>query len=482
MGLPMQLLESAYHEITLARQDNDYRFELAAGTVEMDRDFVLSWQPVTGREPEAAVFTETTAEDSFALVMVMPPVLAATGDGAGDQAIAREMIFVIDTSGSMGGTPIQQARQSLAWALRQLGPRDYFNIIEFSSTPRALHSGAVPASRHYLQQAQEFVRQLNAGGGTEMSAALSLALRDTHSSADRPVVRQVVFITDGAVGNEAALFEQISRDLDDSRLFTVGIGSAPNSWFMRKAAQFGRGSYTFIGRQDEVGDRMQALFTQLASPVVTDIALRWSGDTRVESFPARIPDLYRGEPLLIAARLGAGSPGAGELQVSGLLGGSSWQRDLRYDLVAQEGAVQQGAVQQGAVQQGAVQQGPGQAAGVATLWARSKIADLLDQKVMGRPEQQVRSAVLEVALKHRLASPYTSFVAVEERISRPQQTTLDSRAVPNTQPQGQAPQPYAWPTTATSARGSTLLGSLLLFIALMTFVMRQPEVNHAPAV
>ena len=188
--------------------------------------------------------------------------------------MAREVIFVVDTSGSMGGVSIEQARASVSQALQQLRTQDYFNIIEFNSRHRSLYRRPMPATRHHVQRAQEFVRMLQASGGTEMRPALHAALAklpETDAYQEQAPLRQIIFITDGAVGNELALFEDISAQLGDNRLFTVGIGSAPNSWFMRKAAQFGRGSHTHIGNLDEVGEKMVALFERLARPVAVDV-------------------------------------------------------------------------------------------------------------------------------------------------------------------------------------------------------------------
>ena len=205
----------------------------------MDRDFLLQWEPVSGSAPTAALFTEEVEGIHYGLLMLLPPSprRAAT-------AIPREIVFVVDTSGSMGGVSIRQARESLDQALRQLRPQDRFNIIAFNSNYRALYRQPVAATPHHVQRATEFVRHLSASGGTEMMPALLAALQDQGEPdqlQEQPALRQVIFITDGAVGNEAALFEQISAQLGRNRLFTVGIGSAPNSWFMSKAAQFGRG-------------------------------------------------------------------------------------------------------------------------------------------------------------------------------------------------------------------------------------------------
>jgi Ca-activated chloride channel family protein len=292
-----------------------------------------------------------------------------------------------------------------------------------------------------------------------MPALLAALADDPDDTLAEGAVRQVVFITDGAVGNEAALFEQIARHLGDQRLFTVGIGSAPNSWFMRKAAQFGRGTHTHIGRLDEVEARMGELLAQLARPAATNITVSWP--TVVEAWPERPGDLYTGEPLLLAVKFGEQAP-AGEVVVEADIGGQPWRQVLQ---VAPAGDPVHRAGH----------------AGVASVWARKKIAGLLDTLAQGQPADAVRDAVLPLALEHQLMSPYTSFVAIEEVISRPAEEALHSAAVPNARPAGQSPQPFAFAQTATTGPAKLWLGTLCLFMALLLRVVRQAEVDHVPA-
>ena len=462
-GMPLAKVEASYHELAMSRSSNRYDIRLAKGFSQMDRDFVLSWQAVTGSTPQAAVFTETVDGEHYGLLMVVPPALAA-----GDQAeqMSRETIFVIDTSGSMGGVSIAQARESLDLALSQLRPEDSFNVIEFNSSHRSLYRAAVPASRHNVQRAQEYVRQLSAGGGTEMLGALRTALSfpegDDGVELQAPEkLRQVVFITDGAVGNEQELYRAITERLGKNRLFTVGIGSAPNSWFMRKAAQFGRGTHVQIGDLSEVGEKMTTLFGQISTPVVTNIEIQWP--VGVEAFPTRVSDLYRGEPVLVAVKSGQQAL-SGNIDIRGDMAGKTWSRQIR---VAGSPKSARGVPRS-------------KHPGVATLWARRKIASLLDELVTGKDASGVRSEVLGVALGHSLMSPYTSFVAVEERIARPQDAALTKSAVANTRPKGQSPQSFAYPKTATTASANVFFGGLFLFVAMMVYVMRREEVDHAP--
>lgn len=456
MGMPLSAVTSPYHELSLARDKARYQVKLAAGVSEMDRDFVLRWTPVTGSRPRAALFSEQVGDEYFGLLMMVPPVLGNTA------APPREIIFVIDTSGSMGGVSIEQARASVARALQALRPEDHFNIIEFNSVHRSLYKTSVPASRHHVQRAREFVRQLQASGGTEILPALREALHSNKHGEVAPEqfrLRQVVFITDGAVGNEAALLEEITQRLGQTRLFTVGIGSAPNSWFMRKAADFGRGTHTHIGDLSEVADRMDQLLGQLAHPAVVNLAVEWP--VALEAWPEKVPDLYLGEPLVVAVNFGKTQP-VGEVVVRGVLDGSQWRKTLT--LVAPEADT-----------------GLNQHPGVASLWARQKITGLLDQKVLGRAEDQVRADVLAVALQHQLMSPYTSFVAVEDVVSRPASERLASKGIPNSRPHGQSAQHFAYPQTATTGPAKAYVGTLLLFIALLVWVMRREEPDHVPA-
>lgn len=457
MGMPLAAVESPYHDIALTRRAGVYSVRLVSGVSEMDRDFVLTWQPVTGAAPTAALFTEQVGDEYFGMLMVVPP--SAVGSAV---AMPREIIFVVDTSGSMGGVSIEQARASVSRALQELRSEDYFNVIEFNSTHSALYRESMPATPHHVQRAQEFVRLLRASGGTEMLPALQAALyssQEADSHGGQVLLRQVIFITDGAVGNEAALFEEIAARLGDTRLFTVGIGSAPNSWFMRKAAQFGRGTHTHIGNTAEVGTRMAALFAQLAHPAAVNLVVDWP--VPVEAWPERIPDLYRGQPLSVAVNLGAATP-QGEVRVSGEINGQPWSKRL-----------QLGA--------GADPVSGTQHRGVASLWARHKIAGLLDQKVQGRDESAVRADVLPVALQHQLLSPYTSFVAVEEVVSRPLGSNHTSRPVANTRPLGQSPQGFAYPRTATTGPAKAWFGGLLIFLAIILRVLRQPEADYVPS-
>ncbi|MCA0894141.1 marine proteobacterial sortase target protein [Microbulbifer agarilyticus] len=452
MGLPLADIYSPYHEVDFRRQDgNRYQVQLKGGSAPMDRDFVLHWRPQTSSMPSAALFAEQSQDDSaqYLQLLLLPP-----RESGATRRLPREVVYVVDTSGSMGGNSIRQAKESLLLALSRLDAQDRFNIIEFNSHHRSFYPRPVTASQENVHRARDWVESLSATGGTEMAPALKEALSQQLDEQAGELVRQVVFITDGAVGNERALFEIIQQRLGQVRLFTVGIGSAPNSHFMTKAAQIGRGSAVHIGDLSEVQVQMGRLFEKLENPLVTDLRVDFPRGIKLEGYPKQLPDLYLGEPVRLVARIEGqplGVPSSGELVVSGRLAGKRFSRSIP---LAQLAVDQQGDE-------------------IGSVWARAKIAALRDMqrqrgplaRTTGEGEQvadPLKQQILTLALRHQLASPYTSFVAVEETPVRPQAEALKSSSVPNAVASGQNLQRFTYPSTATGVYGQFLAALLLL--------------------
>jgi Ca-activated chloride channel family protein len=427
-GVPLADVASTYHNIRSSTSGSRYSVRLVGETVAPDHDFELAWTPVVLGEPVATLFREPTESGEHVLLMFMPPhepVQIAT---------PRELIFVIDTSGSMSGTSIEQARAALLNGLTTLKDTDKFNVIQFNSIFDCLFPTTVPASAQNIAAARNYVRALTANGGTEMLSAMSVAMGMPVSG---EYLRQIIFITDGAVGNEDQLFQVIQQRLDDARLFTVGIGSAPNGHFMRKAAQMGRGTFTFIGSTHEVDERMGALLHKLKQPTLTNIEFHWPQGVTPEYAPARIGDLYAGEPLVISARVSGQASGL--LSITGHSTGV-WSRQLALDRNDVHG-------------------------GVATLWARNRISDLMDLRANGADDATLRAQVLPLALQYQLVTSYTSLVAVDHTPARPTGEALDSRRIANTKPQGSTWPTPGYPQTATSSDLQLLIGLLALLLA-----------------
>ncbi len=267
-GFPLGEVKSHHHPILMDAVSEDSREIKLGGAVPADKDFELTWQAKTAM-PQAGLFRETTPGGNYLLAFVTPPTMPAS-----EKPAPRDIVFVIDNSGSMGGTSIEQAKASLLYALGRLNPGDRFNIVRFDDTMETVFPTLVAGDRENIGKAKAFVSALQANGGTVMAPAMRAALQDDTGDASR--LRQVVFLTDGAISNENDLFDIITAGLGRSRVFMVGIGSAPNSHLMTRAAELGRGSYSYIGSTAQVEERMRSLFAKLEKPVVTDLAVKFS--------------------------------------------------------------------------------------------------------------------------------------------------------------------------------------------------------------
>jgi len=406
-GFPYDKLNSAYHKIAIKPTgDTSAIISFSDGEVPANKDFKLSWQAAQGNAPTAALFREKVGQDEYLLAIVTPP-RAPQDKTVPTVKIPREIIFVIDNSGSMAGPSIRQARMSLLQALDRLNGDDKFNIIRFDNTMEELFPRTVRGDKENLDTAKRFVRGLTADGGTEMLPALKASLIDA-DPADTSTVRQVVFLTDGAIGNENQLFDEIVKNRGRSRIFTVGIGSAPNSYFMTRAAQHGRGSFTHIGSVNEVAKRMTELFEKLENPVMTDLVANWKDAEVSDITPAILPDLYAGEPVVIAAKMKQVS---GELALSGSLAGKPWLITLPLDKAAL-------------------------GKGIGKMWARSKIREFEGQRLRSSDWKKLDGQILQTALNHHLVSRLTSLVAVDLTSSRPQGDEITTRELPLVLPEG----------------------------------------------
>lgn len=434
-GFEIAQIDAPYHRISQHQEGQLYRVEPAAGSIPMDRDFVVRWQPLPQQAPVAAMFNETVQGNEHTLLMVLPPV-----DESALTIVPRELILIIDTSGSMAGASMPQAQQALAFALQQLRPEDAFNIIEFNSSHRALFSTLVSATPGNLQQAHAFVRDLRATGGTEMMPALQAAFDLPERS---EFLRQIVFVTDGSVGNEDALFKLIEQRIGATRLYTVGIGSAPNQYFMRKAAEFGRGTFTLIGANEEVKNQMQILFEKIRRPVLTQVQID-SGNACDKVYPQRLPDLFAGEPLLVSLRC---SQRPAMIQVQGEFQGAPWFTRIH------------------------AATGQADSTGIATLWARAKVTHLQDEAMRAGDTEGFKTAITQVGIDYQIITPFTSFIAIEQVIARPDHAALHNTPVPNLMPQGsqQMAPSVGYPATALDLEWHWLLGVLSALAAVLVW-------------
>jgi Ca-activated chloride channel family protein len=467
-GFEVQDIKSEFHPIAVKQlSDGSHHIQISKGNI-ANQDFVLNWKPEFGAAPQTAHFSQLVNGDEYGLVMLSPPVKTAL------LTQKREVIFVLDTSGSMEGDSILQAKTALLLAINQLNATDTFNIIEFNSYAQNLWKLPKKAEPNNKQDAAHFVNSLSANGGTEMQSALNLAFSQPKINGSS-ILRQIVFITDGSVGNEESLMQLIDSKLENSRLFTVGIGSAPNSYFMSEAAKMGRGTFTYIGSVEQVQEKMFKLLTKLQHPAITDIELQLNSSAldlkrQLEFYPNIIGDLYKGEPLVLSYRLSKSSNESNSnnnqlspVNLSGWHQGKPWVNRLQLNAQTRQ-------------------------SGLNVLWAREKIAQLTRDKRRARNQNNSSAAgqdhyknqITETALNHHLVSQYTSLVAVDVTPTRPVEIGSKSRKVANSVPKGTSNKQVRaqghLPQTATSAPLKLILGLILIGLTICMYLLTKRKV------
>jgi Ca-activated chloride channel family protein len=396
-GVAIEELEAS-HDIA-TRRDGESRAHvaLAGGSTIPNRDFILKFR-VAGETIKSNLLTYTDArtQEGYFTLLVYPP--AAT------TALRRqsvEMVFVVDTSGSMMGEPLGQARAAINAALDRLERGDTFQIMNFSTSVQQFASRPLAATYDNIERARDYVRRLGADGGTEMLSGIRAALGFPH---DPERTRLITFLTDGYIGNEAEILGEVQRTIGAARIFSFGVGNSVNRFLLDGLATEGRGAAAYLGLDDSAGAVMGYYFDRISRPALTDVGIDWGALEVRDVYPARLPDLFPGRPIIVTGKF-AGRPG--DVRVRGRLGNERASFDVGAARDSQQPALR-------------------------SLWARLRIEDLARrQNWAGDPGGDLAQAIRVTALEHGLMSAYTSFVAVDasERTAGERGTTVN-QAVP----------------------------------------------------
>ena len=403
-GFEIGELESPYHDVDFQNIADGHKSIQTKGPISSDRDFVLTWR-AKDSDVTASLFTEKQHNRDHYLLTLNPPL-----EIKNQKPTKREIIFVVDISGSMSGEPLRQAKAGLVMAIKRLKSNDKFNIVFFSDTTWSYTDTPVQATPLEKRRALGVVQRLETEGGTIMYPALNYALDNfTKSTSD---LKQLIFLTDGQITNEDSLFEVISRKLDNTRLFTIGIGSAPNSYFMSRSAEIGRGAHLHIGKESEISAKMSELFAKIENPAVTDLKLKLPNGLYAEHYPNPLPDLYVGDPVSIAIR---GYESFGTATLEGKIGDKNWSIDVPLDQAVKH-------------------------SGIAKVWAREKIANLerawIAQSASGETLESIDRELLKTALNYGLVSRLSSLVALDVTPTRPLQVSLTTSKIKTAIPHG----------------------------------------------
>ncbi len=358
-----------------------------------NKDFVLHWRQTADTITEQ-VFTHAGAHGGFITLILNPPARVENSD-----AVPRELVFVLDTSGSMQGFPIQKAKEVMTKAIAALRPQDTFNLITFAGDTTILWDSPQPATPDKLAEAQAYVESRQGRGGTEMMTAINAAL--TVSPEQRQIaegqptpVRIVCFMTDGEVGNDMAIIDAVKKNAATTRVFSFGIGNSVNRYLLDGIAKAGRGAAEYVLLSEGADEKVAAFSQRIQSPVLMNVKMDLAGDIQViDRVPEELPDLYDVSPIIVHARYTKG--GKGSVTLRGDAGSGPYEKIIELDLP--EAKAEHDVI--------------------ATLWAREKVEQVMNRDLAaaqnGTFPDELKKQVIDLGETFQIMTQYTSFVAVE---------------------------------------------------------------------
>ncbi|MBX7245560.1 MAG: VIT and VWA domain-containing protein [Candidatus Sumerlaeaceae bacterium] len=406
-GMNLKELTSPFHKLNIDRDPPNRATISLANLKEIpNKDFVLRYRTASPKIEDALLVTENPKGRFFTLIVQPPERSALPG------AIRpKEMIIVIDRSGSMSGNPIEKAKETMKLCIERMGPNDTFNLLSFSGGTGKCFPTPVPNSDDHRREAMDYLADLKGSGGTNMMPAIEEALG---RPADPGRVRIVCFMTDGEIGNDFQIIDAVKRNVGTSRVFSFGIGNSVNRFLLDAMAREGRGAVEYVTLQESGQDAAERFYKRIGEPVLTDITMDWGNLEVDEIYPRLIPDLFSYQPIMIHGRL-KGKP-EGVVTLRGKTGSGDFERKIP------------------------VSPFPGDHPdGLTSLWARAKVSDIMGRDLAGiqfgtfKPE--IRDEITTVGLDYRIMTQFTSFVAVDEtRVTTGSSETVQ---VPTEMPEGQ---------------------------------------------
>ncbi|MGL4499531.1 MAG: VIT domain-containing protein [Planktothrix sp.] len=403
-GVPIRGIDSPSHQLQIDHNGQNVQITLEPGDTIPNKDLILRYQ-VAGKQTQTTVLTQSDERGGHFAIYLIPAIEYGT-----DQIIPKDVVFLIDTSGSQHGMPLMQCQELMRQFIQGLNPADTFSIIDFANTARQLSPMPLVNTPQHRAQALQYINQLNADGGTELLRGIRAVLNFPVADVGR--LRTVVLLTDGYIGNENQILAEVQQHLKPgNRLHSFGVGSSVNRFLINRIAELGRGISRIIRHDEPVEPVAEKFFSQINNPVLTNIQVSWRGEgENPVIYPTIVPDLFAEQPLVLFGKKPDGNSGVLQIQGS-VAGGTVYQQDFNLNFES------------------------GGNPAVAQLWGRSRIKALMNQMVQGDTKTGVE-AVTDTALTYQLLSQYTAFVAVSDEVRvNPRQASV-SVQVPVEMPEG----------------------------------------------
>ena len=386
-GLIVEKIGSKSHPVNIDRPSpRSAHLRLKENSTIPNKDFILHYD-VGGQAIQDALLAHRSAAGGFFTMILQPPDRVAP-----DDVTPKELVFVLDTSGSMNGFPIEKAKETMKLALDNLYPSDTFNLITFAGDTNVLFPQPVRATKGNLAKAQAFLQSRSGGGGTEMMKAIKAALEPSDAQGH---VRIVCFMTDGYVGNDMEIVSEVQKH-QNARVFAFGIGESVNRFLLDKMAEAGRGEVEYVALNDDGSAAARRFHERVRNPLLTDISIDWNGLPVADVYPQRIPDLFGAKPVVLTGRYS--SAGRATIRLKGKVAGNDFIREIPVELPETMASHDV----------------------LAPLWARARIDNLMAQNYAGAQTGvmpvELKDTITQLGIEFRLMTQFTSFVAVEEMI------------------------------------------------------------------
>ena len=440
-GVAIGDVRSTSHQITTDRSGNIVRVQLANSDTIPNKDLILRYR-VAGENTRATILTQSDQRGGHFATYLIPALNYKT-----NQIVPKDVVFLMDTSGSQQGEPLAKSQELMRRFIQGLNPNDTFTIIDFANTATALSTTPLANTAENRQRAINYIDKLQANGGTELLNGIQAVMN--FPAAARGRLRSMVLMTDGYIGNENEMLALVQRSLKPgNRLYSFGVGSSVNRFLLNRLAEVGRGTSQVIRQDEPSAEAAEKFFSQINSPVLTNIQISWEGvGEKPEIYPIAAPDLFANQPLVLFGKKTDRAPG--QLRIRGTqAGGTAYEQILPVNF-AQSGSSRQ----RESTSVSATATDFGNPA-VAQLWGRSRIKDLMNQMFGGETKSLVE-AVTNTALTYRLLSEYTAFVAVSEEVRVEPDGSRRRVQVPVELPQGVSYEGIFPSTRMEGTRGGT---------------------------
>ncbi len=421
-GVPIGEVRSTSHQISTSRSGNTVSVQLANSDTIPNKDLILRYR-VAGENARSTVLTQADKRGGHFAVYLIPALNYAT-----HQIVPKDVVFLMDSSGSQRGQPLAKSKELMRRFIQGLNPADTFTIIDFANTAKALSATPLANTPANRQSAMNYIEKLQADGGSELLNGLKTVMDFPAPATGR--LRSIVLITDGYIGNENEVLAFVQANLKPgNRLYSFGVGGSVNRFLLNRLAEVGRGTSQVVRQDEPTAEAAEKFFRQINNPVLTDIQISWEGGgEKPEIYPIAPPDLFASQPLVLFGR--KGDRASGKLRVRGVAAGGQVYEQILPVNFSQSVSVRQR--ESNSTSANVTDFGN---PAIAQLWGRSRIKDLMNQMFGGESRSLVES-VTNTALSYRLLSEYTAFVAISEEVRVDPDGTRRRVQVPVELPQG----------------------------------------------